>query len=229
MMGRIEIRRNILEANETLACRNREFFKANGVLVVNVMAAPGAGKTSTILKTIEVLKDRYAFAVIEGDMASRIDADVMVERGIPVEQINTGNMCHLDANMIMQASGKFTFDTPTILFIENVGNLVCPSEFSLGEDLNIVIASTTEGHDKPYKYPSIYLRADAVLINKTDLLEAMEFDRKMFCDGVAAVKPMPPLFEISCRTGTGLDGWAQWLSAECERKFAQSRGKVAGR
>ena len=228
-MGRIEIRRNILEANEVLARKNREFFRTNGVLVVNIMAAPGAGKTSTILKTIEVLKDRYAFAVIEGDMASRIDADVMAERGIPVEQINTGNMCHLDANMIMQAAGRFTFDQPTILFVENVGNLVCPSEFSLGEDLNVVIAGTTEGHDKPYKYPSIYLRADAVLINKVDLLETMEFDRKMFRDGVAAIKPLPPLFEISCRTGTGLDGWTQWLSAECDRKFARSRGKVVGR
>ena len=228
-MGRIEIRRNILEANETLACRNREFFRANGVLVVNIMAAPGAGKTSTILKTIEALMGRYAVAVIEGDMASRIDADAMAERSIPVEQINTGNMCHLDAGMIMQAAGKFVYDTPTILFIENVGNLVCPSEFSLGEDLNIVIASTTEGHDKPYKYPSIYLHADAVIINKVDLLEMMEFDREMFRDGVAAVKPLPPLFEISCRTGAGLDRWIQWLSAECERKFAQYSGKVVGR
>ncbi len=226
-MGRIEIRRNILEANENLARRNRDFFASNDVLVVNVMAAPGAGKTSTILKTIESLADQYAFAVIEGDMASRIDADVMAERGIPVEQINTGNMCHLDANMIREAAGKFTYDRPTILFIENVGNLVCPSEFSLGEDLNIVIASTTEGHDKPYKYPSIYLRADAVLINKIDLLEAMEFDRKMFCDGVAAVKPMPPLFEISCRNGSGLDDWACWLASECERKLGGTRGKLA--
>lgn len=226
-MGRIEIKRNILEANENLARQNREFFDRNGVLAVNIMAAPGAGKTSTILKTIEYLADRYSFAVIEGDMASRIDADVMVERGIPVEQINTGNMCHLDANMIREAAGKFAYGRPTILFIENVGNLVCPSEFSLGEDLNIVIASTTEGHDKPYKYPSIYLRADAILINKTDLLEAMEFDRKMFCDGVAAVKPMPPLFEISCRNGSGLGEWACWLAGECERKFGRTRGKLA--
>lgn len=229
MMARIEIRRNILEANENLARRNREFFAGNDVLVVNIMAAPGAGKTSTILKTIESLGDRYAFAVIEGDMASRIDADVMAAKGIPVEQINTGNMCHLDANMIGQAAVKFTYDRPTLLFIENVGNLVCPSEFSLGEDLNIVIASTTEGHDKPYKYPSIYLRADAVLINKTDLMAAMEFDRKMFCDGVAAVKPMPPLFEISCRNGSGLSEWVEWLSGQCERKFGRDLGKLAER
>lgn len=226
-MARIEIRRNILEANENLARGNREFFAANGVLVVNVMAAPGAGKTSTILKTIEQLGNRFAYAVIEGDMASRIDADVMAAKGIPVEQINTGNMCHLDANMIGQAAAKFSYDRPTILFIENVGNLVCPSEFSLGEDLNIVIASTTEGHDKPFKYPSIYLRADAVLINKTDLMEAMEFDRAMFCDGVAAVKPMPPLFEISCRNGDGLEAWANWLAAECDHKFGGNLGKLA--
>lgn len=228
-MARIEVRRNILEANENLALRNRNFFDANEVLVVNVMAAPGAGKTSTILRTIEYLGDRYAFAVIEGDMASRIDADVMAAKGIPVEQINTGNMCHLDANMIGRAAGTFTYGRPTILFIENVGNLVCPSEFSLGEDLNIVIASTTEGHDKPYKYPAIYLKADAVLINKTDLKEAMEFDRKMFCDGVAAVKPMPPLFEISCRDGSGLDAWVGWLTGQCERKFGREARKLAER
>jgi hydrogenase nickel incorporation protein HypB len=219
---KIEVRRNILEANESLAKENRTFFSNNRVLAVNVMAAPGAGKTSTILRTIEKLSGKIDFAVIEGDIASRIDAEAMEKRGIPVEQINTGNMCHLDANMIRHAAARFSFDQRTILFVENVGNLVCPSEFSLGEDLNIVIASTTEGHDKPYKYPTIYLRADAVLINKSDLLDAMEFDRKMFCEGVSALNPTIPILEISCRTGSGMDTWAGWLLEKYFEKYAAS-------
>jgi hydrogenase nickel incorporation protein HypB len=222
---KIEVRRNILEANESLARENRKFFASNRVLAVNVMAAPGAGKTSTILRTIEKLSAKIDFAVIEGDVASRIDADTMVARGIPVEQINTGNMCHLDANMIRHAAERFDFNRRTILFIENVGNLVCPSEFSLGEDLNIVIASTTEGHDKPYKYPSIYLRADAVLINKSDLLDAMEFDRRVYGEGVSAVNPIAPIWEISCKTGSGLDVWACWLLEKyCEKYPVSENG-----
>lgn len=220
---KIEVRRNILEANESLAGSNRKFFLQNRVLAVNVMAAPGAGKTSTILRTIEGLHGQFDFAVIEGDIASRIDADVMERRGIPVEQINTGNMCHLDANMISKAIGKFNYGEKTILFVENVGNLVCPAEFSLGEDLNIVIASTTEGHDKPYKYPSIYLRADVVLINKMDIQDAMEFEKKIFLDGVSILKPSLPIFEISCRSGKGLDEWVDWLSARYVEKFSDKR------
>jgi hydrogenase nickel incorporation protein HypB len=217
---RIEVRRNILEANEGIAGSNREFFYGKRVLAVNIMAAPGAGKTSTILKTIEGLQEKFDFAVIEGDIASRIDADTMQQRGIPVEQINTGNMCHLDANMISQAIGAFDYQGKTILFVENVGNLVCPAEFSLGEDLNIVIASTTEGHDKPYKYPSIYLRADAVLINKMDIQEAMEFDMEIFLNGVSMLKPSLPVFELSCKSGKGLDEWCAWLLSKYLEKFS---------
>jgi hydrogenase nickel incorporation protein HypB len=216
---KIEVRRNILEANENIAKENREFFTRRGVLVVNIMAAPGAGKTSTILRTIEKLTGEIDFAVIEGDIASRIDAETMEKRGIPVEQINTGHMCHLDANMIRQAAGRFNFNQRTILFVENVGNLVCPSEFSLGENLNIVIASTTEGHDKPYKYPTIYLRADAVLINKSDLLDVMEFDRKFYGEGVYSLNPTIPILEISCRNGSGIDAWASWLLEKYYEKF----------
>lgn len=216
---KIDVKRNILEANEGLAQENRDYFFRKGVFVVNVLAAPGAGKTSTILQTVERLAAQVDFAVIEGDIASRIDADIMEKQGIPVEQINTGNMCHLDANMIRQAAGRFTFGEKTILFVENVGNLVCPAEFSLGEDLNIVIASTTEGHDKPFKYPSIYLKADAVLINKMDLQEPMGFDRKIYYEGVYSLKPTIPVFEISCRTGLGLDDWSEWLLAKLDGKF----------
>ncbi len=223
---KIEVRRNILEANESLARENRTFFTSNRVLAVNVMAAPGAGKTSTILRTIEKLAGKIDFAVIEGDIASRIDADTMEKRGIPVEQINTGNMCHLDANMIRHAAERFSFNQRTILFIENVGNLVCPSEFSLGEDLNIVIASTTEGHDKPYKYPTIYLHADAVLINKSDLLDAMEFDRSVYGEGVSAVNPVAPIMEISCKTGIGMETWARWLLEKYFEKYPSPRNSL---
>jgi hydrogenase nickel incorporation protein HypB len=216
---KIDVRRNILEANEGLAHANREYFSRKGVFVVNVLAAPGAGKTSTILRTVERLAGKAEFAVIEGDIASRIDAEVMEKQGIPVEQINTGNMCHLDANMIRLAADRFTFGEKTILFVENVGNLVCPAEFSLGEDLNVVIASTTEGHDKPYKYPSIYLKADVVLINKTDLMEPMGFDRTIYYEGVYSLNPAIPVFEISCRTGLGLDSWAEWLRTRMDGKF----------
>lgn len=220
---KIEVKRNILEANEAIAQHNREFFSRHGVLVVNIMAAPGAGKTSTILRTVEILSGKMGFAVIEGDIASRIDAETMEKRGIPVEQINTGHMCHLDANMIRQVADRFDFNQRTILFVENVGNLVCPSEFSLGEDLNIVIASTTEGHDKPYKYPTIYLRADAVLVNKSDLMTTMEFDRRIYYEGVSALNPAVPVFEISCRTGSGMDAWGCWLLEKYSDKFPDSR------
>jgi hydrogenase nickel incorporation protein HypB len=222
---KIEVKRNILEANDGIARANREFFASNGVLAVNIMAAPGAGKTSTILRTIEKLSGKIACAVIEGDIASRIDAETMEKLGIPVEQINTGHMCHLDANMIRQAVGRFDFGGRTILFVENVGNLVCPSEFSLGEDLNIVIASTTEGHDKPYKYPTIYLRADAVLINKMDLMDAMEFDRAFYCEGVSTLNPTVPILEISCKSGSGMDAWVCWLLEKYYKKFPAQRNK----
>lgn len=216
---KIDVRRNILEANQGLAQENVAFFRKNNVLVVNIMAAPGAGKTSTILKSIDILQEKMKFLVIEGDIASRIDAEKMERKGIPVVQINTGHMCHLDANMVQAILNKFEYDQGSILFIENVGNLVCPAEFSLGEDLNIVISSVPEGHDKPFKYPSIYLKADAVILNKMDTMDAIDFDKNLFYEGLSALNTDLPVFEVSCKTGEGFTEWTTWLLTKYARKF----------
>jgi hydrogenase nickel incorporation protein HypB len=216
---KIDVRRNILEANQGLAQENVAFFRKNNVLVVNVMAAPGAGKTSTILKSIDILQEKIKFLVIEGDIASKIDAEKMESKGIPVVQINTGHMCHLDANMVQGILNKFEYDQDSILFIENVGNLVCPAEFSLGEDLNIVISSVPEGHDKPFKYPSIYLKADAVILNKMDTMDAIDFDKSLFYEGLSALNTELPVFEVSCKTGEGFTEWTTWLLAKYAQKF----------
>jgi len=206
----IDIYRNIMDQNDLIARSNMEFFEGNRVLAVNVMASPGAGKTSIILNTIERLKEYMNFYVIEGDIASRIDADLLESRGIPVVQINTGGSCHLDANMVKNVLGNFSFNGG-ILFIENVGNLVCPANFQLGEHIKLVILSVPEGHDKPFKYPSMFLKADAVILNKIDLISAIDFDRKRFYEGVYSVNPYAPVFEISCRTGEGIGEWMKWL------------------
>ena len=215
---KIDVRRNILEANQKLALENAEFFKANRVLAVNVMASPGAGKTSTILATIERLAPHASFKVIEGDIASSIDTDKIAARGIAVLQINTGNMCHLDAPMIGRVLQRFDYDAPSILFIENVGNLVCPAEFGIGADLNIVIASVPEGHDKPAKYPAIFMKSDAILLNKIDSRDSEEFDRPLFLETTQGLNRSAPCFEISCRTGAGLDAWCGWLLEKFQAK-----------
>lgn len=217
---KIDVHRHILEANQKLARDNNDFFTSNKVLAVNIMASPGAGKTSTILATTERLRKRADFKVIEGDIASAIDTETIAARGIPVQQINTGNMCHLDAVMIKKALPGFSYQAPSILFIENVGNLVCPAEFSVGEDLNVVIASVPEGHDKPAKYPAIFMRADAILLNKTDSRDSEDFDWPFFRDTVAALNKRAPLFEISCRTGAGVDAWCEWLMERYAEKNA---------
>jgi len=216
---KIDVRRNILEANQGLAQENVVFFKKNNVLVVNIMSAPGAGKTSTILKSIDMLGGKIRFLVIEGDIASRIDAEKMENRGIPVVQINTGHMCHLDANMIRGVLDKFEYGQGCILFIENVGNLVCPAEFSLGEDLNVVISSVPEGHDKPFKYPSIYLNADAVMLNKMDTMGVIDFDKTLYYEGLSALNSELPVFEVSCKTGKGFQEWTEWLIGKYVEKF----------
>jgi hydrogenase nickel incorporation protein HypB len=219
---KIDVRRNILEANKELSSRNSEFFREKRVLAVNIMAAPGAGKTSTILKTIDSLREKMKFIVVEGDIASSIDTDKIQKRGVPAVQINTGHMCHLDANMIKGVVDKFDYEQNTILFIENVGNLVCPADFSLGEDLNIVIASVPEGDDKPFKYPAIFLKADAVILNKIDTLDAIDFDKDFFYEGLSVLKNSFPVFEVSCKTGEGFDAWGDWLMTRFEEKFPGS-------
>jgi hydrogenase nickel incorporation protein HypB len=203
--------KQILSANDQVAAENRTALDAAGVFVLNLMASPGAGKTSLILSTVDRLPKEVRTGVIEGDLASSIDADKIAARGIPVVQINTGGTCHLDAPMVRTALPRLPLAEIKLLFIENVGNLVCTADFALGADLAVVVASTPEGHDKPYKYPHMFASADAVVLNKADLLQVFEFDLDYFRRGLDMLNPGVPLFVVSCRTGDGLKEWVAWL------------------
>lgn len=217
---KVKVLTNIMNANDQLAERNRELFDKNNILVINIMASPGAGKTSTIMQTIANLRDECNIAVIEGDLASTIDADKIGKEGIDVVQINTGGACHLDANMIENALSDFDLSKIDLLFIENVGNLVCPAGFKLGEDKRVIISSVPEGHDKPHKYPSIFVDADAVILNKYDMAEVFEYDTKDFESTVNGLCPSAPVIKISCKTGEGVSGWIDWLRTELAKKKA---------
>ena len=210
-MTTIAVEQRILNANDQIAAENRAALDAAGTLAINVMASPGAGKTSLILATAARLPAAVRPAVIEGDLASRIDADTMAAAGIDVVQINTGGSCHLDAPMVRTALPELLAGQPDLLFIENVGNLICTAEFALGSHLNVVVASSPEGHDKPYKYPGMFAAADAVVLNKADVLAVFDFDLPFFRRGLAMVNARAPLFVVSCRTGVGLDAWIAWL------------------
>jgi hydrogenase nickel incorporation protein HypB len=210
-MVKIPVVKEILNANDQVAAENRAAFDAASVFVLNLMASPGAGKTSLILSTVDRLPGEIRSGVIEGDLASTIDADTIAARGIPVVQINTGGNCHLDAPMVRTALPDLPLDELNLLFIENVGNLVCPAGFALGADLAVVVASVPEGHDKPYKYPGMFASADAVVLNKADLLEIFEFDVDYFRRGLEMVNPGVPLFIVSCRNGDGMEDWTTWL------------------
>ena len=211
-MSTIPVIKDILSANDQVALENRSLFDQSGVFVLNLMASPGAGKTSVILATTDRLNPTIRPGVIEGDLASSIDADTIAARGVPVVQINTGGGCHLDAPMIRTALPTLPLDEIDLLFIENVGNLVCPANFNLGSDLNVVVASVPEGHDKPYKYPGMFAVADVVLLNKADLIDVFEFDVDYFRRGLEMVNADAPLFVLSSRSGEGVDAWVAWLA-----------------
>lgn len=213
----IHVVKEILKANDQIATVNKAQMAAAGVFSVNLMASPGAGKTSLILATAKALKGRLRFGVVEGDLASSIDAERVAEAGLPVVQINTGGSCHLDAPMLSSALCHLDMSTIDLLFIENVGNLVCPANFALGTDIAVVMASVPEGHDKPYKYPGMFAKATAVVLNKSDVSQAFEFDRDYFLRGLRMVNSDAPLFTLSCKTSTGVDEWAEWL-------YARARG-----
>jgi len=220
---KIPIVENILSANERLAAENARVLSGRGVLAVNVMASPGAGKTSLIVQTIDALRQRTRIGVIEGDIASRVDADTIEALGIPVVQINTGGTCHLDANMVQGALGQLPLDDLDLLFIENVGNLICPTDFALGEALKVMVASIPEGDDKPYKYPAMFAAVDAIVINKIDLLPYVDFDLEGFRKLVVGLNADIQVFEVSCKTGEGVKGWADWLlSKTTDASAAQS-------
>lgn len=226
---KIDIRRPILDHNERIAAENRQAFDESDVFVLDLMASPGAGKTSTILATISALRDRYSIAVIEGDIASSVDAEKIAEHGIPAVQINTGGACHLEADMIRRASASLDIEELDLIIVENVGNLVCPTEFYLGEHAKVMILSVPEGHDKPYKYPGIFQIAEAVILNKYDTIDVFDFNEDEFRSVVSSLNPKAPLFPISATKGDGVDAWAQWLSSRIEGAKDIRRAKAEKR
>jgi len=215
---KIKVLKDILGANEQIAVRNRELLDKNNVLAVNLMSSPGAGKTSLILATIKELKQKARIGVIEGDISSSLDAQMVGKEGVPVVQINTGGECHLDANMVSNALGNLPLPDIELLFIENVGNLICPASFSLGSHKKVVISSVPEGDDKPFKYPLMFHIADAVLINKIDLLPYLKFDVEAFSQAIKGINERVEIFPVSCTTGQGIQQWVAWLLTQMGRR-----------
>jgi len=207
----IRVEEDILGKNNLLASRNRGYFEARAVVALNLMSSPGSGKTTLLEKTIKALEGLRPVAVIEGDQQTLNDAERIQRAGAPVVQVNTGNGCHLDAEMIRQAMDQLEIEQESLLFIENVGNLVCPSLFELGEKNRIVIISVTEGEDKPLKYPTMFEHADTCIINKTDLLPYVDFDVEQVKQHALTVNPHLQLMELSAKTGEGMDQWIAWL------------------
>ncbi len=219
MTQRVTVVEKILNANDQLAAENQRRLDAAGVFAINILASPGAGKTSLILRTIEALAPRLRLAVIEGDTAPvTIDADKVIARGVPAVQINTGGECHLDAVMFQAALPQFDLAQLDLLIVENVGNLICPASFKLGTHKTVLIASVPEGDDKPYKYPNIYRGVDALIINKTDLLPYIDFDMDYFRRGVEMLNPGLVAFPLSCKTGEGLAAWTDWLEQAARQR-----------
>jgi hydrogenase nickel incorporation protein HypB len=214
----IKVLKDILGANEQMAERNRELLDSNNIFAVNLMASPGAGKTSLVLATIKALEGKARVGVIEGDVSSSLDAELIGKEGVPVIQINTGGECHLEANMVGNALSNLPLPDIDLLLIENVGNLICPAEFNLGENRKVVISSIPEGDDKPFKYPLIFHTVDAVVINKIDLLPYLKFDIEAYSQAVRGINSKVAIFQTSCTTGEGVDKWVSWLQAEMTKR-----------
>ena len=209
---KVPIVKNILSANDQVSISNQKILEENGIFAINIMASPGAGKTSFILQTIKALSPQLKVGVIEGDTAPvTIDSDKMTAVGIPSVQINTGGDCHLDAMMIAEAMKQLDLPNLDLVIVENVGNLICPAAFKLGTHLNILIASVPEGDDKPYKYPAMYRGVDVLVLNKIDLLPYVTFNQDYFLQGVKILNPDLKTFLISCKTEEGVSVWTDWL------------------
>jgi hydrogenase nickel incorporation protein HypB len=213
---KVKVVSDILDANDRIAEENRNLFNEKGVYVINIMSSPGAGKTSLVEKTIQALGDRFRIAVIEGDIQDTYDADRVAKLGIPVVQINTGGACHIDGNMIREALPSFELADIDLLIAENVGNLVCPAEFKVGENAKIMILSTPEGADKPAKYPLMFQESSVLIINKTDLLPYVDFDMQKAKRDALTLNRHLKIFEVSCKTSEGLENWYRWLTGEIE-------------
>ncbi len=219
MPENIPVVENILSANDQLAHQIHQQLNAAGVLALNIMASPGGGKTSVILKTVTALKDEFTIGVMDGDIVE-IDLEELRKIGIPVALVNTGGNCHLDAHMVHTTLPAMNLDALDLLIIENVGNLICPMAFDLGVHLKVVIASVPEGADKPYKYPTMFRGADVLLLNKMDLVAYQNFDVEYFRHGVEVLNPGVAFFPLSCRTGEGIDAWVSWLRDRIKARSA---------
>ncbi|MCX7872095.1 MAG: hydrogenase nickel incorporation protein HypB [Verrucomicrobiae bacterium] len=213
----VEINRPILEQNDRIAERNRGFFLAKGIFVINMLSAPGSGKTTLVFETARRLRGRLNIGVIVGDLATQNDAEVLRKASIPVVQVNTGMACHLDAEMVARSLAKLGCDGLDLLIIENVGNLVCPSLFDLGESKRVVLLSTTEGEDKPLKYPPLFHSADVAIITKKDLSQVVGFNRDYALENLKKISHHAIVFEVSAKTGEGMEQWCEYLASECRK------------
>ncbi|MFZ5906196.1 MAG: hydrogenase nickel incorporation protein HypB [Nitrospirota bacterium] len=210
---KVKVVTNILEANDRIADENTRIFQEAGTYVINMMSGPGAGKTSLLVRTIQEMQEKVRIGVIEGDIAGTDDAQRIDSLGVPVVQINTGGGCHLDANMIREVLPDMPLKDLDLLIIENVGNLVCPAEFKVGEDMKVMLLSVAEGHDKPLKYPLMFQESSALLLNKIDLLPYIDVDMDKIRKDSLSLNPKLKIFEVSCKTGQGISEWAQWLQS----------------
>jgi hydrogenase nickel incorporation protein HypB len=210
---KVTVLRNILNANDQLAAQNQALLDKHKVLAINILSSPGGGKTTLLLKTIARLKTKFKIAVIEADIASTIDADKIIQEGVPAVQINTGGQCHIDANMVASALAQLDLENIDLLFVENVGNLICTADFKIGTQKSAMLLSVPEGHDKPFKYPLMFATTDAVIVSKMDYLPLSDFDLPTFDKTVKGMNPAARIFHLSAKTGAGLDDWIDWLES----------------
>ena len=208
----IDLKQPNLKKNDDNAAQQRQRFAEHHVFVLDLLASPGSGKTSTILATIDALRDEFNIAVIEGDIASSVDAEKIKRQGTAAVQINTGGACHLESDMIRRAVDVLDLERLDLIIVENVGNLVCPTDFDLGENAKVMILSVPEGDDKPLKYPGVFQVSDAVILNKVDTMPVFDFDETAFRDEVHRLNPMAPIFPIAATKGDGVEAWASWLA-----------------
>ena len=218
----IKVLKDILNANNQIADQNRQLLTSKQIMAINLMSSPGSGKTTLIMRTVEQLKGKARIAVIEGDVSSSIDAEKLGQAGVTAVQINTGGGCHLDASMVNSALANLPLNDIDILFIENVGNLICPGGFDLGEYLRVVILSTPEGDDKPHKYPLLFSQANALVVNKTDLLPHVSFDMEAFARVFQGLNQQAALFKVAGITGDGIEDWGKWVMANLQKLRTQN-------
>jgi hydrogenase nickel incorporation protein HypB len=213
----VEVRQNVMKHNDVLARALRRRYQAENIYVVSIVSSPGSGKTAFLERTLTMLRDRYCVAALVGDLATENDSARLARSQVPVKQITTGTICHLDAQMVESALAGWQPSKLDFLFVENVGNLVCPSSYDLGESLRLVLMSVTEGEDKPLKYPTIFNTADAALITKMDLAAAAEFDSELACANIQAVRSGMPILHVSAKRGDGFEEWLNFVQARREQ------------